>query len=243
MKNNHDFDQYIANRLPKAIESHYTPKDLSPKIVQTIQEQSSCPISMASLRYAAVFVLILVILGGFLYLFHAPSLSFEPLDTSALVAVNGKSYSTTEKMPLLSMSSKLESSKTQVSIDLGNETKIILDENTVIHYANTKTIKLDQGRLYYQHTGSSHSQWVVKASNLTFTPVGTEFDLSITPEGMQIHVLKGMVRIERAGDSSTTLPAGNTGIIQNQKFLIEPTRSDTPRWWPEPTVPWSELIR
>lgn len=246
-KNNNTagFDHFVSKTLSKAIDSQFQPQDLSQRILHSIQNQESShsySIRFYGYTIASAFAMLLI-LGGFFYYFYTMPLPIELLHPSATIAINGKSYTAGSQFPSLTQGSSLESLTAQVRIALNKETHIVLDKETNIRYSNSRLLSIEKGQLYYRHEGHSQNNWKIQVKQLTLVPIGTEFDLSITADGLVCHVLEGIVKVERVGESPETVTAGNSITSQNKVLAIAPASEKISRWWPEPAVNWTTLIK
>ncbi|HEX5776937.1 MAG TPA: FecR domain-containing protein, partial [Caulobacteraceae bacterium] len=85
------------------------------------------------------------------------------------------------------------------TISLPDGSKVTLDADTVLRTRETadrRSLELVRGRAFFRVAKDPKRPFVVAARNKTVTAIGTAFDVSLEPHGVQVTLLEGKVKVD-----------------------------------------------
>jgi transmembrane sensor len=84
----------------------------------------------------------------------------------------------------------------RITLADGSHLDLAPGSRVITHFTLTKrNVRLDRGQAFFQVAHNVTRPFIVHASNLTVTAVGTEFDVRISPDATAVTVMKGRVKV------------------------------------------------
>jgi len=180
---------------------------------------------------AAVAASILILLLGYLYVrpFYEPATSFVKL-----VAVSGAKWATSlatkpgSELP----ASELKLLEGSATIEVRKGAEITLEGGTELTIESNREVYLASGTVTSSITANDGLGFVVRTPNAIITDYGTEFIVTILPDGRtKVTVLKGVVELvaltgQTEAQPGQMLSAGQSGEVDTQGDMVTSASSE-----------------
>ncbi|MDP8244186.1 MAG: hypothetical protein P9L94_08910 [Candidatus Hinthialibacter antarcticus] len=164
------------------------------------------------------------------------------IDGPGLVLLNSKPVQIDAELYSMSVGSKLNTQTNQVLVRLSDDEQIILNRETTISLIEKHTVQIDMGQIRYRNKSSNH-QTVFMVPNGSITPLGTEFDLLVSPQHIELILLEGEAEIQ-IGSQRDLLQSGQKIQIKDDSSQVEFINAQTPEWWNiNNDKPWTDYLK
>ncbi len=240
-----DVDDFLKNQLPEELSNKISSRDLEMYVLRKIRGSNSLNSNHYWMRRTAVlasFLIILLTAGWFLYIYPNSSGEIHLLAGNGEIDLNGRAGVLGENNKRFSLGDTLETMENQVKLSLSDTTFIILDKQSRITYDSRKRISVSKGRLHYNHSGNGSSEISFHTPLGIIQPIGTIFDLEVSPDKNNIQVFDGSVavslnNVERIIESGYEADINSNAI--EDKSMTTPHR----QWWPDTAyTPWTKAF-
>ncbi|MHA4810852.1 FecR family protein [Flavitalea flava] len=172
-------------------------------------------------RWMAAASLMILVLGGFLFLTHNKRAGFFAGKDHSGFSIQNDSYT---------WDSILNAGSTARLVTLSDQTKIWLNKNTILlvnkNYESDRKVRI-KGEGYFDVTKNEQHPFRVEAGNVETVVLGTTFNIDNNADQSEVYIglVKGSVKVQHSGNDPVTLSPGETAITGRKEGHITTVRT------------------